>query len=68
MTFEQAHEIQRRELISLLAENTRLKKQLSGLFSVDEKDTLERRIRHLEQIIKAKDSRYESARFSSAFS
>lgn len=62
MTLEQAHEIQRRELISLRAENTRLKKQLSGLFSVDEKNTLERRIRHLEQVIKTKDSRYESAR------
>lgn len=27
------------------------------------KEALERRIRHLEQVIKAKDSRYEVARF-----
>lgn len=62
MTLQQAHEIQRRELILLRAENTRLKKLSSGLFPNDEKETLERHIRHLEQVIKTNDARHESAR------
>lgn len=62
MTLQQAHEIQRRELISLRAENARLKKQSAAYFPIDEKETLERHIRHLEQVIKTKDQRYEAAR------
>ena len=42
MTLEQAHELQRKELISLRAENKRLK---SGSFISDEKKTLEKQIR-----------------------
>ena len=62
MTLQEAHEIQRRELMSLRAENKRLQKQTSGLFPVEEKETLERHIRHLEQVIKTNDRRHESAR------
>lgn len=62
MTLKQAHDIQRRELISLRAENARLKKQSSGLFPIEEKEALERRIRHLEQVIKTNVARHESAR------
>lgn len=62
MTLQQAHEIQRRELISLRAENARLKKQSSSLFPQEEKDALERRIRHLEQVIKTNEARHGSAR------
>ena len=52
MTLQEAHEIQRRELMSLRAEVARLKKQSSGLFPNEEKESLERHIRHLKQIIK----------------
>lgn len=62
MTLKQAHEIQRRELISLRAENARLKKQSSGLFPDGEKAALERHIRHLEQVIRTNETRHESAR------
>ena len=62
MTPAQAYDIKRKEVVSLRSENERLKKQLSDVFHVEEKDALERRIRHLEQIIKSKDSRYDSAR------
>lgn len=61
MTLAEAHEIQRRELMSLRAENKRLQKQTSGLFPVEEKETLERHIRHLEQVIKTNDRRHASA-------
>ncbi|MDE6063836.1 MAG: transposase [Lachnospiraceae bacterium] len=59
---EQAHEFRRRELISLRAENARLKKQSSGLFPDGEKAALERHIRHLEQVIRTNETRHESAR------
>lgn len=62
MTLAQAYDIKRKEVISLRSENERLKKQMSDVFPVEEKDALERRIRHLEQIIKSQDSRYDSAR------
>ena len=62
MTLTEAHEIQRRELISLRAKVARFEKQSSGLFPNEGKEALERRIRHLEQVIKTKDSRYEAAR------
>ncbi len=68
MTLQEAHEIQRRELISLRAENKRLQKQTSGLFPVEEKESLERRIRHLEQVIKTNNRRYDSAREQWRFS
>ena len=51
MTLKEAHEIQRRELMSLRAENKRLQKQTSGLFPVEEKESLERHIRHLPRSI-----------------
>ena len=44
MTLQEAHEIQRRELISLRAENKRLQKQASGLFSSEDREALERRM------------------------
>jgi hypothetical protein len=62
LTLQEAHEIQRRELMSLRAENKRLQKQASGLFPVEEKESLERHIRHLEQIIKTNDRKHKSAR------
>ena len=62
MTLQEAHEIQRRELMSLRAKVARLEKQSSGLFPNDEKETLERHIRHLEQVIKTESTRHESAR------
>lgn len=62
MTLKEAHEIQRRELISLRAENARLKKQSSGLFPNEEKESLERHIRHLEQVIKTTDAHQKAAR------
>ncbi|MDO4556390.1 MAG: hypothetical protein Q4B70_14810 [Lachnospiraceae bacterium] len=49
MTLQQAHEIQRKELISLRAENKRLK---SGTFTNDEKVILEKEIRNLKTTIK----------------
>ena len=62
MTLQEAHEIQRRELMSLRAENKRLQKQSSGLFPNEEKEALERHIRHLEQLNKTELRRHESAR------
>lgn len=44
MTLQQAHELQRRELISLRAKVARLEKQTTGLFPVEEKET------HKEQL------------------
>ena len=61
MTLEEAHALQRRELMSLRAENKRLKKQASGSFPVEEKEALERHIRHLEQVIKTTADRYQRA-------
>ena len=62
MTLQEAHAIQRRELISLRAENERLKKQSEGLFPCKEKEALERRIRHLEQTAKKEESRLSAMR------
>ena len=62
MTLQQAHELQRRELMSLRAEVARLQKQTTGLFPVEEKEALERHIRHLEQVNKAEARRHEEAR------
>lgn len=59
MTLQEAHELQRRELMSLRAENQRIKK---GTFPADEKESLERKIRHLNQLCKTKDRRHEEAR------
>lgn len=59
MTLKEAHELQRRELISLRAKIARLEKQTTGLFPVEEKETLERRIRLLEQINKTQNRRHE---------
>lgn len=62
MTLKQAYEIQRKELISLRHENTRLQKQAAGIFTSEEHDALERHIRHLEQVIKTEKRRHEDAR------
>lgn len=62
MTLQQAHELQRRELISLRAKVARLEKQTTGLFPVEEKESLERRVRHLEQVNKTENRRHEEAR------
>lgn len=62
MTLQEAHELQRKELISLRAKVARLEKQSSGLFPNEEKEDLERHVRHLEQVIKTQDSRHASAR------
>ena len=62
MTLQQAHELQRRELISLRAKVARLEKESAGLFTVAEKEALERRIRHLEQVNKTENRRHEEAR------
>lgn len=64
MTLEEAHKLQRKELLSLRAENARLKKQAAGVLTIEEKEKLERHIRHLEQIIKTNSSQYELARKS----
>ena len=61
MTLQEAHAIQCRELMSLRAENKRLLKQASALFPSEEKETLERRIRHLENIIKTNDRKYKES-------
>ena len=62
MTLKEAHELQRRELISLRAKVARLEKQTTGLFPVEEKEALERHIRHLEQVNKTESRRHEEAR------
>ena len=62
MTLQEAYNLRRKELISLRAENKRLQEKASGLFTTEEKEALERHIRHLEQVIKTKDRQYESAR------
>lgn len=62
MTLQQAHELQRRKLISLRAKVARLEKQTTGLFPVEEKETLERHIRHLEQVNKTENRRHQQAR------
>ena len=62
MTLEQAYKMRREENLSLLRENERLKKQLNGVFPVEEKETLERKVRHLEQVIKTSEKRYDSLR------
>ena len=62
MTLQQAHELQRRELMSLRAKVARLEKQTTGLFPVEEKEALERRVHHLEQVNKTEKRRHEEAR------
>lgn len=61
MTLKEAYEIQRKEVWSLRAENKRLKKQTEGIFPVEEKDSLERRVRCLERDLKTKTHDYEIA-------
>ena len=62
MTLKEAHELQRREVISLRAKVSRLEKQLSGLFPIEEKESLERHIRHLEQLNKTEKRKREETR------
>lgn len=62
MTLQQAHELQRRELMSLRAKIARLEKQTTGLFPVEEKESLERHIRHLEQVNRTEKRRHEEDR------
>ena len=62
MTLQQAHELQRRELISLRAKVARLEKQSDSLFPLEEKEALEKHIRYLEQVNKTEKNRHEEAR------
>ncbi|SEA87500.1 Transposase IS66 family protein, partial [Oribacterium sp. KHPX15] len=62
MTLQEAHALQRRELISLRAENKRLQKQASVLFPNEEKEALEKRIRHLENTIKTLELKHSESR------
>lgn len=48
--------------MSLRAKIARLEKQTTGLFPVEEKETLERRIRLLEQVNKTQNRRHEEAK------
>ena len=59
MTLNEAHERQRRELISLRAKVARLEKQLSNPALSDQTEALERHIRHLEQVNKTEARRHE---------
>ena len=59
MTLKEAYELQRREVISLRAKVSRLEKQVSGLFPIEEKESLERHIRHLEQLYKTEKRKRE---------
>ena len=62
MTLKEAYELQRREVISLRAKVDRLEKQVSGLFPIEEKEILERHIRHLEQLNKTEKRKREETR------
>lgn len=62
MTLNEAYELQRREVISLRAKVARLEKQVSGLFPIEEKESLERHIRHLEQLNKTEKRKREETR------
>ena len=62
MTLKEAYELQRREVISLRAKVARLEKQVSGLFPIEEKESLERHIRHLEQLNKTEKRKREEMR------
>ena len=62
MTLEEAHEKQRKELLSLRAENKRLQKQASVLFPNEEREALERRIRHLENTLKTQERKSKELR------
>ena len=59
MTLNEAYELQRREVISLRAKVARLEKQVSGLFPIEEKENLERHVRHLEQLYKTEKRKRE---------
>ena len=50
MTLQEAHELQRRELMSLRAKVKRLEKQLSGLFGIEEKEALETELLELYEL------------------
>ena len=65
MTLKEAYEIRRKEVLSLQAENKKLKKQLAdGTFPSKEKEDLERHIRHLQQVIQTAEKRYRTLRES----
>ena len=63
MTLKEAYELKKKEVFSLRIENTRLQKQLDkasqGMFPTDEKENLERRIRHLQNTIKTMERRHK---------
>jgi len=61
MTLKEAHELQRRELISLRAQVARLEKQTTGLFPVEEKEQLERSNRHLKSQYDSLQRRFNAA-------
>jgi len=62
MTLKEAHELQRRELISLRAKVARLEKQTTGLFLVDEKEKLESKNRSLQNQVNSLESKLSSTR------
>ena len=61
MTLKEAYEMKRREVFSLHIENARLQKQVAKLsdsrFPAEEKETLERNIRHLKNVIATMERR-----------
>lgn len=62
MTLQEAYELRHRELLSLRAENLRLKKQLSYVLPTAEKDALEHRIAQLKQSLERAYGETQSAR------
>ena len=62
MTLQEAHELQRRELVSLRAEVKRLQKQADAAFPAEEREKYERHARHLEQMLRKEQARYASER------
>lgn len=60
MTLKEAHELQRKELISLRAKVARLEKQSTGLFPVEEKEKLERHNRDLERQLSVLAQKYNT--------
>ena len=65
MTLKEAYELKRKELFALRIENIQLQKQVNNLssdrFPVEEKETLERNIRHLKNVIATMERRQKEA-------
>ena len=65
MTLKEAYELKRKELFALRIENIQLQKQVKNLssdcFPVEEKESLERNIRHLKNVIATMERRQKEA-------